>query len=340
MIRTAFASVRLLVLALSWGSFASAEPSEDVQQRARESFTTGIAAFDRQDFEAARRAFLETLALRPEEPVVRRNLALAEIYSGHYLDGARRLTRVLHGGQITDAASRARMLESLRLAETQLERITLELNVSGAQVQVDAESLGESPVPFAWYVAPGPYRVRIEKEGYEPLEQSRMAVAGATPHLRLELVPVKKPEPSEAVDEPAARRGPEPWVLIGGGALTLAGVTAGLLFRGSAADATDKADAQERRILAQQPAGCGTNPSGTLVAPCKELRRWLTRHDDLGNAMWTSLGVGAVAGIATLVYWGVSASQQAAGADSAATEPAWYWASPSEGYGVGVGARF
>ena len=73
------------------GSAAAQEPAQLLDARASATFKEGIAAFDRRDFEAARLAFLQTYALKPEAAVVRRNLGLAEIYSGHYLDGARRL---------------------------------------------------------------------------------------------------------------------------------------------------------------------------------------------------------------------------------------------------------
>src|SRR5262245_48409206 len=67
------------------------EPTLVIDEKATATFKEGIAAFDRRDFEAARVAFLQTFALKPSASVVRRNLGLAEIYSGHYLDGARRL---------------------------------------------------------------------------------------------------------------------------------------------------------------------------------------------------------------------------------------------------------
>ena len=106
-------------------------------------------------FQAARVAFLQTFALKPSAPVVRRNLGLAEIYSGHYLDGARRLGRVIHMTDEGTSVDRARMVESLKKAEAHLERVTVEVNVEGAEIRIGDVDLGVSPLPFAWYLEPG-----------------------------------------------------------------------------------------------------------------------------------------------------------------------------------------
>ncbi|HKO90847.1 MAG TPA: PEGA domain-containing protein, partial [Polyangiaceae bacterium] len=199
----------------------ASESSRVVDEKAVATFKEGIAAFDRRDFEAARVAFLQTFALKPAAPVVRRNLGLAEIYSGHYLDGARRLARVFHTTDDGSSEDRARMLESLKKAEAHLERVSIEVDQEGAEILVDGVDLGTSPLPFVWYVAPGSYDVRVGKGGYEPYVSSRVASPGASHHLRIVLKPVvaaAAPTPAPApVEEQPAPTGPNGWVLLAGG---------------------------------------------------------------------------------------------------------------------------
>src|SRR4051812_16543049 len=173
-------AIALVVVSLP--PVARAQPAPDApldleNEKALQTFKEGLAAFDRRDFEAARVAFLQTFALKPAVPVVRRNLGLAEIYSGHYLDGARRLARVLHTTEEGSSEDRARMLESLKKAEAHLERVSMEVRQEGAEITIDGVDLGASPLPFLWYVAPGSYEVKVQKAGFVDHTELRVAHA-------------------------------------------------------------------------------------------------------------------------------------------------------------------
>lgn len=291
---------------------ASASPSsgaKDVQadavpglahEKALATFKEGIAAFDRRDFEAARLAFLQTFALKPSAPVVRRNLGLAEIYSGHYLEGARRLARVIHATGEGTPQDRARMLESLKKAEAHLERVTVEVNVEGAQVTLGGVELGVSPLPFAWYLPPGAYDVRVSKAGFGSFATTRLATAGSTEHLRISLKPdapiAESPQrssapPADLVTEPRLN----PWVLAAGGALTAGGLVAGLTFSLLASENADKV----QRIgdaLESQDCRRSTNLG------CAQVSNAADAHDS--QVLWAtvSFATAGVAALSTLVY--------------------------------------
>lgn len=270
--------------------------------RAAATFREGIAAFDRQDFEAARVAFLQTYALKPEALVVRRNLGLAEIYGGYYLDGARRLARVLYTTAEGSAEDRARMLASLKLAEAHLERISVEVAQQGAQIHIDGVDLGSSPLPFLWYVLPGPYRVRVDKPGFVGHAESRVARAGSAQHLRIVLqpvvtrpAPVPVPAPLPSVQLQPLETGPNPWLLLTGGALTAGALAAGAVFSISAAGSKDKA-AQLRAEL--RSFSC-TTPE---VFGCDELMAVTHRHDRQVRVAFVSFIGAGVTAAATLLY--------------------------------------
>jgi PEGA domain len=286
---------------------ARADASLDVEnEKALQTFKEGIAAFDRRDFEAARVAFLQTFALKPSAPVVRRNLGLAEIYSGHYLEGARRLGRVIHTTDEGTSVDRARMVDSLKKAEAHLERVTVEVNVEGAEIKIGDVDLGVSPLPFAWYLEPGSYDVRVSKPGFISFSETRLARAGSAQHLRILLKPlaavveptaVEQPLPAAAPTSPpgAEQSGANPFVLVAGSTLAAAGLLTGLTFSLFAADNADKA-ARLRDGL--EGTGCLALPSEA----CVELTAAAAAHDRQLRWATVSFAVGAAAGVSTILY--------------------------------------
>jgi hypothetical protein len=286
-------------------SGGSRDPALDVEnEKALQTFREGIAAFDRRDFEAARVAFLQTFALKPSAPVVRRNLGLAEIYSGHYLEGARRLGRVIHTTDEGTAVDRARMVDSLKKAEAHLERVTVEVNVEGAEIRIDDVDLGISPLPFAWYLEPGGYDIRVSKPGFEPFTERRLARAGSAEHLRVHLRPVviEEPEPpapvaavAEAPPMVDVERGPNPWILVAGSVATAGGLATGLMLSLFAADNADKVDRIGDSLAGVR---CTEPPAGA----CRELADAAEAHDSQVRWATVSFALGAAAGVSTIVY--------------------------------------
>lgn len=282
-------------------------------EKARQTFREGIEAFDRRDFEAARVAFLQTFALKPAVPVVRRNLGLAEIFSGHYLDGARRLARVIHTTDDGTAEDRARMLDSLKKAEAHLERITLEVNVEGADILIDEIDLGASPLPFVWYVAPGEYSVSVTKDGFAPFTEARVARAGGAQHLRVTLTSVPQPAtmpfeapPAAPLDVPHA--GLNPWIIAAGAVVTAGGLGVGVGFSLAASSNARKVDRLGYELGATD---CRSrNPS------CAELLRAADEHDRQVGWAAASFVTAGVAGIGTLVYGLLAGSSPREGATS------------------------
>lgn len=304
----------------------SKEPGQLLDARAAATFKEGIAAFDRQDFEAARVAFLQAYALKPEAAVVRRNLGLSEIYSGHYLEGARRLARVLHTTAEGKPEDRARMLDSLELAEAHLERITVEVNQPGAEIRIDGVDLGRSPLPLVWYVSPGLYRVRIDKPGFVSYSAARLARAGSAQHLRVvlrpsvaQLAPSPTPPAVPSVALEPLDTGANPWLLLTGGALTAGALAAGAVFSISAAGSRDRAE----QLRAELRSFSCNAPD---VNGCGELRQATREHDRRARmALGSFIGAGVTAA-ATLLY-GLLASggqEPSASADEArADHPRW-----------------
>lgn len=287
----------------SKAAVAAAEPLSVMDEKATATFKEGLAAFDRRDFEAARVAFLQTFALKPGVPVVRRNLGLAEIYSGHYLDGARRLARVLHTTDEGSSEDRAHMLESLKKAEAHLERVSVEVRQEGAEIMIDGVDLGASPLPFLWYVAPGAYDVRVEKAGFVTHTESRRALAGAAQHLVIVLAPVRQaapppPTPRAPPAEVPNPQGPNGWLLLTGGVLSAAALASGAAFTLAARDNEEKVDRLGEELANYNGYTCKP-PSLPL---CSRLLSATKTHDRQERWALASFVAAGVTSVGTLLY--------------------------------------
>lgn len=305
-------------LVLLDGAMAMAEPSaaspttEDraalATRRARLTYREGVDAFNRKDFESARIAFLQTLALKPDVPEVRRNLGLAQIYSGHYLEGARRVARVLHSDNAGSAQDRTRMLESLKKAESHLERLTIEVDIDDATIEVDGVVLGESPLPFVWYVSPGNYSVRVSKAGYLARSQNRASKAGAVSHIRVQL-PLKRVRPSV----PAFRQplGPPPAVVaaeqaetaawIVGGVATATGLVAGGVLTRMALDSKKDLNGWRARVDGDNDSLCAMDDP-LITEYCEEGAAYETDYEVARSLSIASISFAGLAAVSTLVY--------------------------------------
>lgn len=199
-----------LLLSRAGNAQATNQPTEKHSQ-ARAAFESGVAAFEAQNFEAARAAFERALSLKPSSSSIRRNLGIAEVYAGHYARGAQRLTRFLRAERDLDETARARIAQTLAISTQHLERVSLLSSEPEVVVYVDGQLVGKTPIAGAWYVAPGPFVVSAEKQGFRPLSEQHNAQPGATRTLMLEMVPrsvserAARPEQSPAQFAPQRR---------------------------------------------------------------------------------------------------------------------------------------
>jgi hypothetical protein len=147
-----------------------------VLKMARERFKEGVRYYDQKKYEDARAAFLQAYALK-KHPAVLLNLAQSELHSGHVADAANHFAQFLRENSETTPAERSDAEKGLRAAKTKVEEVNVSASQGGAEIFVDGQSVGLSPLPGPIYLAPGTHTIQAKK-GSESASTSVAAMAG------------------------------------------------------------------------------------------------------------------------------------------------------------------
>jgi hypothetical protein len=248
-------------------------------------FEEGLRASVAGDHETARVAFTQAYALL-KLPEILANLGGAEVQSGHHVEGARHLAEYLRGkpAETETAQLRQRTEQLLAEAESNIARLTIDVDSQGADILVDGQHIGKAPLGFAWHVAPGFVTV-VARQGAAEHSKEVDARAARTTAVSLTLAstaepahtPTSEPTPHRPMTPPPddGPRAPSPAaptvLLITASAATLASATAWFFTAKSVSTANADAD----RLLASaratgDPSPCLT-PSAAVAPTCTEL---------------------------------------------------------------------
>jgi len=318
-----------------------AEPANQAVRMARKRFKEGVAAVDAGNYEGARVAFQQAYALKPHASVLR-NLALAELKTGRYLEAARHLSIFLRDTTYGSVAEREIATQSLAQAEAHVGSVMIYVDVAGAEITVDGELAGRSPIVDPFYAEPGERVIRIQKDGREPYEKALLIGAGRTTQLKITLditpaptpmaTPAPAPTPAASVSRMASSLGsasreetdsdvdvvgPPPRTLVpaqdaGTPSRTIALATTGGLALVSAgvwlgfalegASLQNQANALRVQVDSSHP----TTRCEQNEPPCDDLRDLSHRRataNTIAVAGGIATGASAAAFVATIVFW-------------------------------------
>jgi hypothetical protein len=256
--RFIFATLAMVTASPVW---AQPAPTPEEVQQAQVRWNEGKAYFDAGNFEAARVAFKQAYTVFPHAAFLQ-NLGEAELRTGRNVEAARHFTAFLRASSSGSPAQRELARKSLAKAAERLASIVVTTNVDDAEIRIDEEVVGRSPLgSLAWYVEPGRHLVTARKEGY--LDGTERVDVGVGP-ARSVFVRVQRvvggtseappedarPAPPLVQAPPKPRVAKEPMVgafnasteprpsafpartvvLIGGAALTVAGAVIGTVY--------------------------------------------------------------------------------------------------------------
>ena len=153
-------------------------------------FELGRALYKQERFEECYQAYKKTFELR-ESYDVAGNLGNVEVKIGKYTDAVKHLRYVLRKlPPSMDAEKRARVVEKTRQrlveATQHVASVTLLSTPEGAKATVDGASVGTTPITDL-SLDPGSRLLRLELDGYEPLEKTLQLTKGSAEEFSNEL---------------------------------------------------------------------------------------------------------------------------------------------------------
>lgn len=195
--------VTLLAAALIFPARAPAQTSEQVAEAER-LFNEGLDAVRANDFQKALELFRQSRHLNPTVPIVTFNIALCHRRLGDAPQAVRELFRFLEeGGADLPQAGRAR--ELVGELSSSVGAVRIRIADRGANVLMDGEAVGLSPIDQVVYVAPGTHRVEVRWAGIpDPDYRQADVPAGLDPPVEVTCA-----RPEEPIEPPAEPEGPE-----------------------------------------------------------------------------------------------------------------------------------
>src|SRR4051812_9872899 len=142
----------------------AAAPDETTVTMARERFKEGVAFFDKKEYDKARVAFLQAYALK-KHPAVLLNLAQSELRSGHEADAAKHFAQYLREHKDATDAERQGAETGLTASKALVAEVALEVDTVAAEVYIDGDLEGSTPLPGPIYLAPGTHELQARKDG-------------------------------------------------------------------------------------------------------------------------------------------------------------------------------
>lgn len=331
---TVFAALLALSVPLASPNVARAQDDATIQM-ARERFQEGVKFYDNKQYDKARAAFLQAYALK-KHPAVLLNLAQSELRSAREADAAKHFAQYMRENKEASAAERQEAERGLATAKASVGELRVNV-VDGAEVYVDGNLEGRSPLGGPVYLKPGSHNLEARKDG-KTAASTVTAIAGQTGSVDLgfgdgtmpaaPLPPpgagapgAGAPPPSSGPTPmpPAGPAGPEgdqgsgkpgfltwakktPLAWVGGGVAVL-GLAGGAGFALASSKSYDDADSIRQQILTEAKkqgvtGPCGPPPKTAPVNFADACSKYNTRVED-GDSQktWSTVSF-VVAGVA------------------------------------------
>jgi serine/threonine protein kinase len=266
---------------------AAARPapvSHALSPRARTLYEEGRALYAKGDYAGALDRFGRAHDITPD-PRLLWNMAACEHKLGHYVKMLRLVRDYLEtGGNLLTDEDRREASKLLATVRAQVASLAVTTDPPGADVFIDDQPSGTTPLGDPILVNPGEHEVRLRKPGYQDLVRTESFASGQQLSWSLTLQPVPAappPKPAPPPPPPEAQgSSPSHLPLIVGGAGLVVAAAGGTLVVLSAS-----------RYSSLQ-SGC---------APSCDPSRWRT-WQTLEPLGWVLVGVGGAAAIGGLVW--------------------------------------
>lgn len=171
---------------------ASGDAAPASATEAEQHFRRGIKLFDDGDFKLALVEFERSYDLAPNFRVLY-NIGEVQFQLNRYAPALRTLSRYLEvGGDRILPNRRAEVQRDLDSLKIRTAKLRVTVDVEGAEILVDGERIGRSPLADSELVDAGPHRIVVQKTGFVASNES-ITLAGAD-EKALDIRLVKVPE--------------------------------------------------------------------------------------------------------------------------------------------------
>lgn len=185
---------------------AAEQPATD-PERLREAgrrYEAGLSLYSEGDFALAVIEFERAFSLVPDYRVLF-NIGQVRIQLGQYARARSALEHYLdEGGERVTEQRRASVTSDLEMLAARTATLRVQTNVADAEVLVDDELVGRSPLPEALLLDAGEHRVVARKPGYRTRE-TRVTLAGRDDEnvlVELSVLPERQPTPIVVTEAP------------------------------------------------------------------------------------------------------------------------------------------
>jgi PEGA domain len=299
-----------VLAALLARSSASRADEDALSDTARELFLKGVKAWEQQKWDQCRAALLAAFAIKRHTQIAG-NLADCELRLGKDRDAAEHAWFFAHGLRPDAPTERRAAAEALlKQAQAKVGTLVVTVDADGADVLVDGQSAGKTPLRGPVFVEPGRHVVEALRAGGPGAQATADVGAGETREVELMVNRQEKPPPPPPPPLPQQHEKRPIWpaFVMGGGALVAVAIGAGLTVaangKGSAAD----------RAEAMLPNSGPQAPCATYMSACATIVDDRQAHDVLARGALGTFIAGGVLGVATLAY-AVAALKRSAGTE-------------------------
>jgi hypothetical protein len=292
---------------------AEGKESFEGERQWKSLFEEAKKAYGEKRYKEAKGLLVKASAIKPT-PKVLANLAQVEIELGEYVGAATHANQALVG-----LGKNATVQTDLTKAKEHIGTVAVFFNVEGVEVTVDGAVIGTSPITSPVFLEPGTHKVAASKVGYAWQERNLTISKGEELRVDMQLVAsngaVAKEEPKTVTKSPSDKQktpdapfddsnrvssdGPNPYILIAGGVVTVGGLVTGLVFNAKANSKFDDGDSR----LADVAAGNCYAPTAANKPNCATAAQEIKDGDKAKNFAIASFVVGGAAAVGTLVYW-------------------------------------
>jgi hypothetical protein len=239
------------------------------------------------------------------------NLGNVEYQLGMPRDAAEHLAFSVRNAAVSvtsDRLDKAKKL--LEQARTLVGAVVVKVNLDGADVLIDGELMGRSPLSDEIYVDPGSRTIEARLPGHEPVKETVDCARSSMQTVALTLKPIVIP-PDVGSARPIATSAPPPPggggprrmslpIAVGAGVAVAGvglGLTATLISNARSGDAT-----QLRDELAGKPENTSACRQTPLPAKCEELQGAYVDVGSFRNVAIIGFATAGVAALATVTY--------------------------------------